>query len=119
MVAVAAEVTATRGENREVIYFIDNSASLFSMVKGSSGQPQVARCSHIVGFHCLKYNVRPWFEFVGSASNWSDGISRELAADPFCAKHGIPTQELVLKLEWWRETLDVVKNRILGGFSLG
>jgi hypothetical protein len=54
MVLVAAEVTATRGEDREVIHFIDNSASPFFDVKGSSGQPQAARCSYIVGLHCLK-----------------------------------------------------------------
>ena len=36
---------------------------------------------------------RPWFEFIKSEANWSDGASRDLLGDTFAAEHGF---ELVM-----------------------
>ena len=40
--------------------------------------------------------VRIFFEYVESASNWSDGVSRELAQDSYSAQHGFVLKELKL-----------------------
>eukprot|EP00971_Amphidinium_carterae_P063657 1259692-Amphidinium_carterae.1 len=54
----------------------DNSASLHSMVKGCAREPVLDRSVSLAHLLCTKHDIHMWFEFVGSESNWSDGISR-------------------------------------------
>ena len=63
---------------RDVLWLCDNTTALYSIVKGTARGPQLD-CIVAV-FHFLLYflNVRCWLEWVGSNSNYSDGISREL-----------------------------------------
>ena len=62
---------------RDVIWWVDNEAVLSCLVKGTSSQgdmPQVAAITHVL---LAKYGIRAWFEWVSSASNASDGLSRD------------------------------------------
>ena len=109
MVPLVLFLCKDRIQNRQVLFFLDNSVALFSMVKGTSNQPWVARCTHVMGFVCLQVNSNTWFEFVDSKSNWSDSVSRKLADCPFCKKHGIPVEKVEIPEYWWTMSLSEMK----------
>ena len=63
-------------EGRDLLWFVDNEAAVSSLIKGSSGQEDVhtiVQLSHLI---FQKRQIRPWFEWIDSASNPSDGLSR-------------------------------------------
>ena len=112
MVPVAFDVFKTRMHDRDVMYFIDNSVSLFSMVKGTSNQPVVARCTHLVGLQCLARNTRVWYEFVDSGSNWADSLSRKLDGCPFCMRHRIEVSRIQIPQRWWSLDLNDLRSLV-------
>jgi len=98
---------------RDVVWFIDNVAALSAFIKGGSDAVDLDRSACVASLLMGRLCTRVWFEYVESHSNWSDGISRLLSADPFCAKHSfalrqafvpewpwtVPVGELVSKLD--------------------
>ena len=98
---------------RDVVWFIDNVAALSAFVKGGSDAVDLDRSACVASLVMGRLCTRVWFEYIESHSNWSDGISRLLSADPFCAKHSfalrqafvpywpwtVPVGELVSKLD--------------------
>ncbi len=79
---------------RRMVWYVDNTAAMPSFVRGASANPDLER---IVGlFWMLAYHldVQVWFEWVDSDSNWSDGVSRDLASDPFAAELGFRLQQM-------------------------
>eukprot|EP00435_Cladocopium_sp_Y103_P036199 s845_g9.t1 len=74
--------------DRKVVWWIDNVASLMSLVKGRSDSHELDFMSQLV--HLLLYNLHChiFWEWIPSASNWADGISREGLSDPWWRKHG-------------------------------
>ena len=89
-------------EHREVIFFLDNTVSLYGMFKGVSNQEDVARSAFLAHILAAKAKCKLWFEFVESKSNWSDGISRDLGKCEFCRAHGIRTEQVFIPQEWWK-----------------
>ena len=81
---------AVRG--RRILWLLDNSASLHALVKGTSSNQYLCRAVELFHIFCFWFEVEVWFEFVDSESNFSDGISRELQDDPFCAQLGVTPQ---------------------------
>jgi hypothetical protein len=53
-----------------------------------------------------------WVEWVDSEANWSDGLSRKLAADRFVVEHGFSTEEILPDMGWWYEALPSVWERL-------
>ena len=106
MIPLALSLCCERIREREVLFFIDNSVALYSMVRGGSNQRAVARCTHLMGITCLNHTCKVWFEFVDSKSNWADSISRTLAECRFCREKGIPVAEVTLPIGWWNESLE-------------
>ena len=88
---------------REVVWFVDNTAALSGVVKGSSSHRVLERL--IGAFWILAYRsqVTVWIEYGTSGDNWSDGISRELDKDVFSREHGFSIEEL----QWEPDTLMV------------
>eukprot|EP00435_Cladocopium_sp_Y103_P028233 s1719_g7.t1 len=75
-------------ENEEVLWFVDNEAAVTSLIKATSRQLDVhAICqyAHVIAF---KNKMRIWFEWIDSASNPSDGLSRLGITDPWTCKQG-------------------------------
>ena len=65
------------------LHFVDNSSALSSLVRGGSSVESGDHItglswSHIVGVGCM-----PWFDGVDSASNPTDGLSRERLQGPW------------------------------------
>ena len=93
MVAVAALELAAHRHGRDVLHLVDNTAALFSFIKGGSNQAAIDRCCHIVHMSIFHLRSNIWFEYVASCDNWSDDASRLLLADPFSAGLGFKLVE--------------------------
>eukprot|EP00971_Amphidinium_carterae_P022914 452124-Amphidinium_carterae.1 len=61
----------------DVLSFIDNTPATFVLLSGYSRNEGV---NNLVGLYwvlCSKLGLRPWFEWVPSAANVADAVSRE------------------------------------------
>ena len=81
--------------NRRVLWLVDNSASLFAVIKGSSDSPAMT-CTieliHVVMYH---FHTQVWWEFVESEQNFADGMSRLVGNDPLAVSHNFQAHEIV------------------------
>ncbi|CAE8625797.1 unnamed protein product, partial [Polarella glacialis] len=57
--------------------FIDNTAALFALVKGGSGNAGLVRMARQMWRHVFNLQCPAYFEYVEAKSNWSDGLSRD------------------------------------------
>jgi hypothetical protein len=112
MVALALLEVSKARQHREVLFCIDNSVALYSMVKGGSAQPIVDRASQIVHISNYWDNSNVWFEFVSSECNWSDGASRNLGDDKFAAANGFSLKPLNLNQDLWQTPIDSLWEKI-------
>ena len=90
---------------RRVLWFVDNTVALQSMIKGGSRHPVIDRAAHLFHLYAHGHQVDAWFEFVPSADNWSDGISRLQSADPFAKEHGFEIHPLQFHQAAWQADL--------------
>ena len=95
------EVIAYRG----VIHWIDNTVALHSVVKGGSKNKAVDRACTAVRTICLVARCRPWFEYIRSEANWSDGASRELVEDVYAKENGLTLDVLIFPRWLWLVSL--------------
>ena len=84
---------ADRLKGRNVIWFVDNTNALFSVVKGNSGCAVLRKL--VAQFWILSFRLGAmcWLEYVDSKANWSDGISRRFANDEFVIREGFQVCE--------------------------
>ena len=65
---------------RDVLWFVDNKATAGALLKGTARPEDVDDMVGAIHGLCARYNIRVWWEWVDSASNSSDGLSREGSA---------------------------------------
>jgi hypothetical protein len=94
MVVLTIWYTRDSLRGRQIIWVVDNSASLFCLIKGVSNNPVLERLVAVFHFICHWFHMKVYFEYVDSKSNFSDGISRVLDKDPWCRKHCVHPKEL-------------------------
>ena len=84
VVVMMRHMLRTRLAGRRVIYFIDNEAARYSLLKGTSGKDSMQRLA--AAFHAvdLHHPAIAWVERVPSDSNPADAPSRGKASE--CAK---------------------------------
>ena len=84
------------------VWWIDNIASLMSLVRGRSDSPDLDRLAQMI--HMLLFNLHcnMWFEWVQSKSNWTDGISREGFADPFIREFSFTCHQVAVPHSLWQ-----------------
>ena len=75
LVAIIEVASLVRGAS--TVWFIDNVAALMALVKGASGSHSLDQMAQLVHLACFAIRSVPYFEYVESAANWSDEISRE------------------------------------------
>jgi hypothetical protein len=75
-------------KDRDLYWYEDNSAVLASLVKGDSRNAEVDAATATVHMALAFLKTRAWFEYIQSASNWSDSASRLLDKDPWSAQQG-------------------------------
>ena len=97
---------------RSVVWYVDNTSAMASFVKGASANPHLERIVAIFWMSAFLLQSTIWIEWVDSQSNWSDGLSRALAADAFVAEHGFQTEEVWPDMSWWSEPLPMVWNHL-------
>ena len=72
----------------DVLIFIDNMSALIGCIKGSSRVADSTAISGAIHILLAALGARAHFEWVPSASNPSDGLSRMGAADPLASSMG-------------------------------
>ena len=77
-------------EHTSAMFFIDNMSGLCALVAGSSKAPDLAGLASGTHLGLARRSVWAWFEFVDSASNPTDGGSREGVSCPLAKEMGIP-----------------------------
>ena len=64
-------------QNQDILWFIDNQAALGALVKAASSAEDMSELSLLCSLSLAILDARTWFEYVPSALNMSDGLSRE------------------------------------------
>ena len=99
-----------------MIWFVDNTVSLHSFIKGRASHAALDRAISMAKFLQARTRlgtvwgrggararagsaqgharVSIWMEFVDSGGNWADGISRDLGEDAFARAHGFHTANM-------------------------
>eukprot|EP00438_Fugacium_kawagutii_P032679 Skav221340 [mRNA] locus=scaffold1845:52003:52989:+ [translate_table: standard] len=86
----------------KVVWFVDNVAALMSLIKGCSDNPELdfmAQAVHLLMFYLRCFS---FFEWVPSASNWSDGISRDDFRDDWLNFHKFRVHQSSVPVLLWR-----------------
>lgn len=75
-------------KNTDAVFFVDNEAACAALIRGSSTQSDVGAVVNAVHWMLFSINCRPWFEWIDSASNCSDGLSRDGLKDTWKGQQG-------------------------------
>ena len=62
---------------REVVWFVDNEAALSSLIRGTSRAEDVGHIASCTQLAMIAHSCSAWYEWIDSASNPSDGLSRD------------------------------------------
>ena len=89
---------------RSMVWYVDNASAMASFVKGASANEDLERIVGLFWMLAWHLQVRVWFEWVDSDSNWSDGVSRLLEKDEFSAEHGFPLEAMAGPTDQWRQS---------------
>ncbi len=111
-----------RFRGRRMVWYVVNTSALASFVKGASANPALEQIVGLFWMPAWHLDLRVWFEWVDSNSNWSDGVSREFDQDEFAARHGFHLQPMSSPdshwggswLEVWRFAERASKEQALG-----
>ena len=79
-VALALQLWCNNLASCCLVSYIDNEGAKFSLVKGCSRSPVLARICHWVATLCEKRTILPWFSRVPSPSNIADAPSKPHSA---------------------------------------
>ena len=61
---------------------------LAQLTKGSTAAEDLAPIVGVIHLLLARFSIRVWWEYVDSAANPSDGLSRLFARDPFSLSQG-------------------------------
>ena len=90
------------------VFYVDNVAALMTLVRGRSDNAELDQMARLV--YCLLFRLECtlWCEWVQSASNWNDGISRCGFSDPFIKRFRFQVHASAVPLFLWRLPLRAV-----------
>ena len=98
---------------RDVMWLVDNTAALGGIVKGASGLAVSELLIAAFWMKAFALQVRLWIEYIDSAGNWSDGISREFGNDPYSQKHHFETRRIGEPMQWFTTDVKHAWERVL------
>ena len=84
------------------MYFIDNTSALHCLIKGSAKDWHIDRAVAITHLIAALCGLNIHFEFVESAANWADSVSRDLDCDQFAVRHGFQLETVTVPLELYK-----------------
>ena len=73
---------------QDLFVFIDNEAAAAALIRGDSTSHDIAVLAQACQWIALAHDIRIWFEWVDTASNISDGLSRDGLADEWTCAQG-------------------------------
>ena len=76
----------------DLLWYCDNQSGAAAVVKGCARAPDLARLATTTHLAWAVLRCRTWIEWVDSASNCADGVSRAGEADSFAEQLGVPVQ---------------------------
>ena len=79
---------ATFLKGEDLIWFIDNTPTCSCFIKGSSSHKDLAKIATITSLLLAYLQCRAYFEYVESAANIADGLSRGGLSDAWTMKQG-------------------------------
>ena len=80
--------------NRELVWFIDNEAALSSLIRGTSRAEDVGHIAACTQLAMMDRSCTAWYEWVDSASNPADGLSRDGVKDRWTIDQGWELTEI-------------------------
>ena len=84
-VVMLADSLSTNLQDRDIIWFVDNQAAMGAAIKAGSSVEDMSEVVFIHNLAAIRLSVRIWYEYVPSALNISDPLSREGLSDPSVA----------------------------------
>ena len=79
---------------REIVWFVDNEAALSSLIRGTSRTEDVGHIAACTQLAMMEHSCSAWYEWIDSASNPSDGLSRDGVRDEWTIKQGWDLTEI-------------------------
>ena len=73
---------------RDVIWWIDNLSAMSSLVRGAARPEDIDIFASMAALQFAALRCRPWYEWVDSDSNPSDGLSRDGVKDAWTLQQG-------------------------------
>ena len=70
------------------LWFIDNTAALMALVRGKSDAPSLDTMAQVAQVASFALRTRPYYEYVESAANWADEVSRQGLRGGWAKSHG-------------------------------
>ena len=104
---------------KQVVWFVDNTVALGAVIKGNARNPVVDRAVALFHFLCFHLQVTVWFEYVDSASNWADSISRELDKSQWTIEQGFQIKQVHIPVSLWQVELPEAWRLIQDWSSVG
>ena len=74
--------------SEDVLWFMDNEAAVSSLIRGSSRASDVGHIAAAARIASVRLGCRIWYEWIDTASNPSDGLSRAGTIDPWTLEQG-------------------------------
>ena len=79
---------------KEVVWFVDNEAAVSSLIQGTSRAEDVGHIAACTQLAMMELSCSTWFEWIDSASNPADGLSRDGVSDQWTARQGWDLEEV-------------------------
>ena len=102
-ILLAVQECGRQWEERDILWYVDNSVVLASMSKGASRSQAIDHGAATLQLVLAGLRIRVWWEYIESKANWSDALSRDLK-DPWLQEQGFTPYEAFLQS--WPWTLD-------------
>ena len=89
---------------RDVIWMVDNTVALSSIVKGCSSDQYLEAIVAHFWISSWRLDARIWVEYIDSKSNWADGISRWFDRDEFIRDKNVSVWRVEAPLSFMRRS---------------
>ena len=104
-VLVAPQLQPEFFTDADVLWFIDNQASVTAVVKGCSSEGDVHEIAHLAAVERCSLRTRTWYEWIDSDSNPADGLSRLGLLDAWTLQQGWSLQEYAFPATAFRDAI--------------
>ena len=88
------QISQCEFRDADLIWYIDNISAAMAIIKGASGKADLSAIAVAIHAVLARLNIRVWVEYVESASNPADGLSRAGLEDAWTRAQGWTLKEV-------------------------